>query len=284
MPRHQATAHFGERRHSQKQGDEGGGCPHPAPQRGRAAALCRDTVAMGSSPATFSPISRAADPIQRGPAAGRGADTRHPPTPQRCPLRLLPGERAAAAPSPAQAGREAGREAGKEAGKEAGREAGREGGGRAGAVPAPGRRGPAMRRGRSPAALRRQPQHPGGKAPAASPEPAPTHTNVQNYSCALSLINISSSRCLAVYGRSLSTLSHISAPTGDQTHWGANRTSTSFPRQRGDAFRVKQRIYTGGMRPGSSARSQGNPSHRSPLRGDSALANSPWFWWAVSAG
>lgn len=79
------------------------------------------------------------------PAAGGGAGTRHPPTPQRCPLGLLPGERAAAAPSPAQAGREAG--------KEAGREAGREAGGRAGAVPAPARRGPAMRRGRSPSTL-----------------------------------------------------------------------------------------------------------------------------------
>lgn len=61
----------------------------------------------------------------------------------------------------------------------------------------------------------------------------------------MSLINISSSRCLAVHGRSLSTLSHISAPTGDQTHWGPNRTSTFFPRQRGDAFRVKQDLHRG---------------------------------------
>lgn len=56
-----------------------------------------------------------------------------------------------------------------------------------------------------------------GKLPSLEQGPAPTHTNVQNYSFALSLINISSSRCLTVHGRSLSTVNHISAPTGDQT-------------------------------------------------------------------
>lgn len=34
----------------------------------------------------------------------------------------------------------------------------------------------------------------------------------------------------------------------------------------------------------SSARSEGNPSNCGPLRGNSAIANLLWFWWAVSSG
>lgn len=106
MPRHQATEHFGERPRSQKQGEEAAAArpPHAPSQAAAAstarpaAALCRDTVAMGSSPGGFSPVSRAANPIQRGPrgrpsAGARGGRRgRHPapPVPSALPPAAVP--------------------------------------------------------------------------------------------------------------------------------------------------------------------------------------------------